>query len=84
MKIIIIVLLLMVVASLFMALFTLVKDKGTTDRTVKFLGLRVALAIGVIAFILISYKAGLIKPNASPFLVDKMVEQQKAKSKESD
>ena len=37
MKVIIIVLLLLVVASLFMALFSLVKDKGQSDRTVKFL-----------------------------------------------
>jgi len=79
MKVVIIVLLLMVVASLFMALYAMVKDKGQSNRTVKFLGIRVALAIGVVAVILVSYKAGWIKPNPSPYAVDQVVQQNKAK-----
>ena len=78
MKIVILIMLLLVVASLFTALFTLVKDKGQTDRTVKALSVRVGLSIALIAVLLVSYKAGLIKQNPSPFAIDQMVEQQKA------
>ena len=67
MKFIIVGLLFLVIFVLFRGLFTLVKDKGQTNRTVNALTLRVGLSIGLIAFILISYKAGLIKPNDSPF-----------------
>jgi len=67
MKYIIVGLLFLVIFVLFRGLFTLVKDKGQTKRTVNALTLRVGLSIALIAFILISYKAGLIKPNKSPF-----------------
>lgn len=78
MKIVIVGMLLLVIFSLFTALYTLVKDKGQSDRTVRALTMRVALSIGLIVILLISYKAGLIKQNPSPFVVDKMVEQQKS------
>lgn len=78
MKIIIVGLLILIILSLFTALYTLVKDKGQTNRTVRALTMRVALSIGLIIVLLISYKAGLIKQNPSPFMIDKMVEQQKS------
>lgn len=68
MKIVILIILAMIVASLFLALFTLVKDKGQTNRTVRALTLRVALSVGLIVLLLVSYKAGLIKPNQSPYM----------------
>ncbi len=66
MKIIIVGMLILVVFSLFTALYTLVKDKGQSDRTVRALTMRVALSIGLIVLVYISYKAGLIQPNHPP------------------
>lgn len=68
MKIVILIILAMIVTSLFLALFTLVKDKGQTNRTVRALTMRVALSVGLIVLLLVSYKAGLIKPNQSPYM----------------
>lgn len=68
MKIVLLVLLFLVISSLFVALFTLVKDKGTTTRTLRALTMRVALSILLIIILFISYKTGLIHPNHSPFV----------------
>lgn len=67
MKIIIVGMLVLIVISLFTALYTLVKDKGQSDRTLRALAMRVGLSIGLIVLIYISYKAGLIQPNQTPF-----------------
>jgi formate/nitrite transporter FocA (FNT family) len=66
MKIIIVGMLVLIVISLFTALYTLVKDKGQSDRTLRALTMRVGLSIGLIVLIYISYKAGLIHPNQPP------------------
>lgn len=71
MKIIIIGMLLLIVFSLGFALYTMVKDRGQSNRTVRTLGMRVGLSIGLILFVLLSYKLGLIKPNADPYTIDK-------------
>jgi hypothetical protein len=67
MKIIIVGMLVLIVISLFTALYTLVKDKGQSNRTLRALTMRVGLSIGLIVLIYISYKAGLIQPNQTPF-----------------
>jgi drug/metabolite transporter (DMT)-like permease len=67
MKIVILGLLFLIICSLFVALYTLVKDKGQSNRTVRALTMRVGLSILLIIILLISYKAGLIQPNKSPF-----------------
>lgn len=67
MKIVILGLLFLIVCSLFLALYTLIKDKGQTKRTVRLLTMRVSLSILLILILIISYKAGLIHPNNSPF-----------------
>lgn len=67
MKIIIVGILLLAIFALFRGLFMLVKDKGRTNQTVKALTWRIGLSIGLIVFILVSHKLGLIKPNNSPF-----------------
>ena len=66
MKIIIVGMLILVIFSLFTALYTLVKDKGQSDRTLRALTMRVGLSIGLIVLVYISYKAGLIQPNQPP------------------
>lgn len=67
MKIVILGLLILIIISLFVALYTLVKDKGRSTRTLRALTMRVGLSILLIVILLLSYKAGLIHPNASPF-----------------
>ena len=64
MKIIIVSVLLFIVGSMGLALFSMMKDKGQTDRTVKALTLRISLSIGLLIFIMIGYAAGFITPNS--------------------
>ena len=59
MKLIVVVLLLAVIASLFSGLFFLFKDKGNSNRVVNALTLRVALSIGIFLLLMISYYFGL-------------------------
>jgi hypothetical protein len=70
MKAVILILLLLVVVSLFSALYTLVKDKGDTNRTVKALTIRVSLSLLLLVVLFISMKMGYLKPNPHPALVD--------------
>ena len=62
MKIVILVLLLGVVASLFSGLYFVYKDKGTTNRAVISLTIRIVLSLIVFALLIGSYYFGLI-PN---------------------
>jgi Protein of unknown function (DUF2909) len=58
MKIIAVVLLLAVVASLFSGLYFLQKDKGNSTRAVKALTVRVVLSLTVFLFLMVSYYFG--------------------------
>lgn len=78
MKIAILILLLLIVISLFTALFTLVKDKGQTNRTVNALTVRVLLSLVLIVVLVIGTKMGYIKQNPHPAQVDQIAEKQKA------
>jgi hypothetical protein len=60
MKVVIVLLLVAVVASLFSGLYFLYKDKGQSRRVVVSLTIRVALSITVFAILLLSYHFGLI------------------------
>ena len=62
MKIIVVILLLVVIASLFSGLFFLFKDKGRGDRVVKALTIRVGLSITIFLILMASYYFGLIPP----------------------
>ncbi len=61
MKIVILVLLLAVVASLFSGLYFVYKDKGTTNRAVTALTIRIALSLLVFALLMASYWFGWLK-----------------------
>lgn len=65
-KSIAIITLLLIVFSMASALYSLIKDHGQTDRTVKALTIRIGLSIALLAFILISGSLGLITPNPAP------------------
>lgn len=62
MKIIVVVGLVAVVASLFSALYFLYRDRGHGTRMVRMLAVRVALSASLVAFLVIAYLIGWIAP----------------------
>ncbi len=60
MKIVVILFLLLILASLGSALFFLVNDRGQSKRTVKALALRVGLSISLFLLLMAGYYFGLI------------------------
>ncbi len=59
-KIIILIMLGLILASLFSALFYMMKDKGRGERTAKALTLRISLSIALFILLLVGFKLGLI------------------------
>ena len=64
MRIIILIALAGILLSLGSALFYLVRDKGSTNRTVNALTVRVGISVGLFLFILFSYWMGWIQPRS--------------------
>jgi hypothetical protein len=62
MKIVVVVALIAIIAALFSALFYMYRDRGHGTRMVKALALRVALSIGLVLFLVVSYRMGWISP----------------------
>ena len=60
MKIVVIVFLVFIVGSLGSALYYLVRDKGTSDRTVKALTVRISLSIALFVLLMAGYYFGFI------------------------
>jgi Protein of unknown function (DUF2909) len=60
MKILVIIFAIFIVASLFSALYFLIKDKGQGERTVRALTVRVALSLLLFALLMLSYHFGII------------------------
>ena len=60
MKIIIVLFILFILASLGSALYFLVKDKGTSTRTAKALTWRIALSIALFALLMLGFHFGII------------------------
>ena len=63
-KIIVVLFLLAIVASLGSGLFYLVSDKGTSDRTVRALTVRISLSILLFVLLMLGYLTGLLQPHA--------------------
>ena len=59
-KLIIILLLIGVIGSLFSGLFFLFLDRGSSDRAVKALTLRIGLSMAIFALLMLGYRFGLI------------------------
>lgn len=68
MKYLIIVILLFILFSLGSAMFYLVKGKGQSQNTVRFLTVRVALSVLLFLFIILAAYMGWIEPNRPSFL----------------
>ena len=62
-KIIVLVLLALVLISLGAGMFSLIKDRGETNRTVKFLTIRIVLSIALFVLIGVSLAMGWIQPH---------------------
>lgn len=60
MKVIVVLFLVFIVGSLGSALFYLIKDKGTSDRTVKALTVRVGLSVLLFVLLMAGYYFGVI------------------------
>ena len=56
----IVIVLLLIVGSLFSALFYLVKDKGSGKRTVKALTVRISLSLTLFLLLMLGYYTGVI------------------------
>jgi hypothetical protein len=62
-KILVVLMLLAVLASLASGLVFLIRDKGRTDRTVKSLTLRIGLSIALFVLLFVGLATGLIRPH---------------------
>ena len=62
-KLAVVILLLVIIASLASALVYLVKDQGTTKRTLNALTLRIALSLVVFVLLMIGFATGLLTPH---------------------
>ena len=62
-KVTIVVLLALIVLSLGAGMFSLVRDRNDSNRTVTFLTIRIALSILTFAFIALSFYMGWIQPH---------------------
>ena len=60
MRIIIILFIVIIFASLGSALFYMIRDKGTTERTAKALTIRVALSVALFLLLMLGFHFGLI------------------------
>jgi hypothetical protein len=63
-KLLIILILLVIIGSLFSGLFYLVKDKGTSERTVRALTVRISLSLLLFILLMIGYATGILQPHA--------------------
>ncbi len=61
-KIIVLVLVVLILFSLGSGLYFLIKDRGTSERTVKALTWRVGLSVALFALIMACYYLGIIPP----------------------
>jgi signal transduction histidine kinase len=62
-KVVVVILLLAILASLTGGLAFLVRDKGRTDRTVKSLTLRIVLSVLLFLLLIVGFATGLIAPH---------------------
>lgn len=62
MKIFVAIAFILILASLGSALFYMMRDKGTTNKTVRSLALRVGLSVALFILILVAHYMGWIQP----------------------
>ncbi len=62
-KTIILIMLLLVLLSLGASMFTLIKDRNNSNRTVKFLTFRIVISVSLFLLIILSFFLGWIQPH---------------------
>ena len=62
-KVIVVLFLFLIIGSLFSGLFYLVKDKGTSERTVRALTVRISLSVLLFVLLMLGYATGLVQPH---------------------
>ena len=62
-KVLILAVFAVIVISLGRALFTLIQDKGRSERTVRALTVRIALSVGLFALLMLGYATGILQPH---------------------
>lgn len=62
-KLVVVAILVFIVASLGLAMFSLIREGGQSERTLKALTVRIALSVALFVLLLIGYATGLITPN---------------------
>jgi hypothetical protein len=62
-KIIVVLFLLLILGSLFSGLFYLVRDKGTSERTVRALTVRISLSVLLFILLMIGFLTGHLQPH---------------------
>jgi hypothetical protein len=62
-KILVVLILFTIIGSLFSGLFFLIKDKGTSDRTVRALTVRISLSVLLFVLLMIGFATGLLQPH---------------------
>ncbi|MGA0023892.1 MAG: twin transmembrane helix small protein [Burkholderiales bacterium] len=60
MRIVVILFIIVILASLGSALYYMVRDRGTTERTAKALTIRIVLSIALFLLLMIGFQTGLI------------------------
>lgn len=63
-KLIVVLMLIAIIASLGVALAQMIRDKGQIDRTVKALTVRVILSIALFIFLMVAFATGLLTPHS--------------------
>lgn len=62
-KIFIVLILFTIIGSLFSGLFYLVRDKGSSDRTVRALTVRISLSVLLFILLMLGYATGILQPH---------------------
>jgi hypothetical protein len=62
-KILIVLILFVIIGSLFSGLYYLVMDKGTSERTVRALTVRISLSVLLFVLLMLGYATGVLQPH---------------------